>query len=224
MKLYYDPVSTTSRVVSLFLRDQDIALEEEIISLFLGENQSDAFARLNPNRQVPVLVDGDFVLTECSAILKYVAEREGSPAYPADLHGRARVNEAMDWFNTGFAYSFRFCLVYPEFLPHLFAFGPAAMAEVKRFGLQKASAYLTVLDEHMLGRSPYVCGREVSLADYIGAVYVAMGDLIGFDFRPWPNVAAWLARMKERDGWDAAFAGINGFVEALRARDMESVS
>ena len=51
---------------------------------------------------MPVLEDGDFRLTECSAILKYLADKVGSPAYPKDLQKRARVNELMDWLNTGF--------------------------------------------------------------------------------------------------------------------------
>ncbi|MEQ9225715.1 MAG: glutathione S-transferase family protein [Parvibaculum sp.] len=217
MKLYHDPISTTSRAVSLFIRDQGIALDEEIISLFLEEHQSAGFGRLNPNRQVPVLADGDFVLTECAAIMKYIAERAGSPAYPRDLHARARINEAMDWFNTGFSYAFLFFVIYPRFLAAMQVFDPATKASLAAFGMERTARYLTVLDEHMLGRSPYVCGNEVSLADYLGAVYVAMGDLIDFDFAPWPNVAAWLSRMKARDGWEGAFAGINGYARAMQA-------
>ena len=49
---------------------------------------------------VPALEDGDFRLTESSAILKYLADKVGSAAYPKDLKQRARVNERMDWFNT----------------------------------------------------------------------------------------------------------------------------
>ena len=43
------------------------------------------YSGLNPNRLIPTLEDGDFVLTENSAILKYLAEKTGSPAYPKDL-------------------------------------------------------------------------------------------------------------------------------------------
>jgi glutathione S-transferase len=111
MKLYFHPASTTSRIVWLFALDQGLTLDYQIVDLFTGEHMGPAFAKLNPNCLVPVLEDGDFLLTESSAIVKYLAERNASPAYPQDLQARARVNEMMDWFNANiykdFAYGDR---------------------------------------------------------------------------------------------------------------------
>ena len=45
---------------------------------------------LNPNRQVPLLVDGDLRLTEGSAILKYLADKHDLPAYPSRLRSGPR--------------------------------------------------------------------------------------------------------------------------------------
>src|SRR4051812_27597816 len=101
MQIYLDPISTTSRGVLLFLAEHSMTVEIVPVSLFQGEHLAPAYAVLNPNKAVPTLKDGDFVLSECSAILKYLADACGSPAYPADLRRRARVNQAMDWFNTG---------------------------------------------------------------------------------------------------------------------------
>jgi len=56
------------------------------------------YAAVNPSRQVPVLDDDGFLLSESSAILKYVADKIGSPAYPKDPKKRAKINELMDWF------------------------------------------------------------------------------------------------------------------------------
>ena len=55
------------------------------------------YSTINPNCLVPMLEDGDLQLTESSAILKYLAEKTGSPTYPEDLKKRAKVNEAMDF-------------------------------------------------------------------------------------------------------------------------------
>ena len=71
--------------------------------------------RINPNGLVPVLEDGDFRLTESSAILKYIAEKKGSPAYPTELKARVRVNEMMDWFNASFYKNFGCGLVDANF-------------------------------------------------------------------------------------------------------------
>ena len=72
----------------------------QVVDLFTGEHTQPPFEAINPNHLVPVLEDGDFRLTESSAILKYLADKTGSPLYPKDLQQRARVNERMDWVNT----------------------------------------------------------------------------------------------------------------------------
>src|SRR6185503_15063176 len=100
MKLYYHPASTTCRPLMLFIAESGIPVEMQVVDLFTGEHVQPSYEAINPNKLVPVLEDGDFRLTESSAILKYLGEKSGSPAYPKDLRERARVNERMDWINT----------------------------------------------------------------------------------------------------------------------------
>ena len=89
MKRYYHPASTTSRIFQQFAVGQGIDLDYQVVDLFTGEHHKPDFARINPSRLVPVLEDGDFRLTECSTIVKYLADKAGSPAYPKDLkHAR----------------------------------------------------------------------------------------------------------------------------------------
>ena len=117
MKVYYHPVSTTSRMIMLFAAEEGVELEFQVVDLFTGEHLKDAYAAINPNRLVPVLEDGDFRLTESSAILKYLADKVGSPAYPKDLQKRARVNERMDWLNSNLYRDFGYGLIYPQIFP-----------------------------------------------------------------------------------------------------------
>ena len=102
MKLYAHNMSTTSRPILMFCQEQDVGIELMPIDLLSGEHKQDSFKRINPNGMVPVLEDDGFVLTESSAILKYLAEKVGSPTYPKELTLRARINEIMDWVNTQF--------------------------------------------------------------------------------------------------------------------------
>ena len=60
MKLYYHPVSTTSRPIMLFAAVNEIVLDFKVVDLFTGEHLQPAYAVINPNRLVPVLEDGDF--------------------------------------------------------------------------------------------------------------------------------------------------------------------
>src|ERR1044071_1595127 len=118
MKLYMHPVSMTSRPVRLFAAESKIALDEETVDLFTGAHMQPAYASINPSCMVPMLEDGDLRLTESSAILKYLADKTGSPAYPKDLKQRAKVNELMDWFNTNFYRDFGYGMAYPQIFPH----------------------------------------------------------------------------------------------------------
>jgi glutathione S-transferase len=111
MKIYYHPVSTTSRPLMLFARESGIDVDFQVVDLLTGEHMKPEYASINPNRLVPVLEDGDFRLTESSAILRHLAEKTGSPAYPKELRARARVNEMMDWINTQICRDFAYGLV-----------------------------------------------------------------------------------------------------------------
>jgi len=216
VQLHYDPIATTCRPVMLFVHEHDLPIELVLTEIMAGETRTETFLAINPNGAVPVLVDGDFALTECSAILKYLADVAGSPTYPAEQRARARVNAVMDWFNTGVYRDLGVHYAYPKIFPEGFAALPSTLAEMAASGVAHASKHLTVLDRHMLGEAPYVCGADVSLADYLGAVYVGLGVAAGFDLAPWPNVAAWLARMGRRSAWDEANAAFAGFLASRR--------
>ena len=140
----------------------------------------------------------------------------GSPAYPTNLQARARVDEALDRFSTNFHEYFCLFTIYPSFgIPH--GVGPELAAAMTAFGNEHAPRWLTVLDRHMLGDRPFVCGPEISPADYLGAAFVTLGEAADFDFGPYPNVRRWIARMKKLPSWDATYAGFQGFVRALQA-------
>ena len=118
MKLYMNPVSNTSRPVRLLIAENKLPVEELIIDFMTAEHLKEPYISLNPNGLVPTLVDDDFVLTESSAIMKYLADKFNLALYPKDLKKRAKVNEMMDWFNTGFYRDYAYNVVYPQIYPH----------------------------------------------------------------------------------------------------------
>src|SRR2546422_5566500 len=148
MKLYYHPVSTTSRPVWLFIAENGIDCELRVVDLMKGEHYQPEYVAINPNRLVPVLEDGDFRLTESSAILKYLAEKTGSSTYPKELRARAKVNEMMDWINTQICREFAYGLVYPQIFPAHKRRSDEAHAGTIAWGKEKAQAWLKVLDEN----------------------------------------------------------------------------
>lgn len=218
MRLYYDPASTTCRPIAHFAADAGLDLELAYVSLANGEHHADAFRRLNPNAQVPVLDDGGFVLTEGSAILKHLADSIGSPAYPADPQARARVNERMDWFNTGFYRDAAYGLVYPELMAHLRQPTPELQAAASHRARMATARWLEILDRDLIGAHAYVCGETLTLADYLGGAYVSLLEVVAYDFAPHPNVRRWLERLRRQTRWDEAYAAFDGLLSGLRSQ------
>jgi glutathione S-transferase len=207
----------TSRPVRLFAADNDIAMEEEVVDLMTGAHLQPPYAARNPNCLVPMIEDGDFRLTESSAILKYLADMIGSPAYPKDLKQRAKVNEMMDWINTNFYREWGYNLCYPQLFPHLKRRSDEAQAATLEFGKENAKRWLKVLDEYWIGpNKTYLCGDRLTIADYFGVGIVTLGEVIGVDFSPYPNVKRWLAAMKKLPSWDKINEVFYGLVESVK--------
>ena len=138
MKLYMHPVSMTSRPVRLFIAENKIPVDEVTVDLFTGEHYQPPYTAMNPNNLVPMIEDGDLRLTESSAILKYLADKIGSPAYPKDLKQRAKVNEMMDWLNTNFYRDWAYNLAYPQLFPNQKRRSDEAQAATIELGQQNA--------------------------------------------------------------------------------------
>ncbi|MCG6871922.1 MAG: glutathione S-transferase family protein [Gammaproteobacteria bacterium] len=217
MKLYMHPISTSSRPVRLLIAENNLDVEEQVVDLMTGEHTQDPYAAINPNKLVPTLEDGDFRLTESSAILKYLADKFELRSYPKDLQKRARVNERMDWFNTQFSREFSYGLIYPQLFPHHKRPSDAVQAATLAWGKERAAAWLKVLDKDIIGpNQQYLCGNEITIADYFGACLITLGKLTRCDFSAYPNVSRWLANMEQLDTWDSVNEALDGFAAQLK--------
>jgi len=220
MKLYMHPVSTVCRPIRLLCAENGVKIDEETVDLMTGAHHKEAYASLNPNRQVPLLIDGDLKLTEGSAILKYIAEKYQLPSYPADLKKRAKINEVMDWLNTGFYRDFGYNLIYSQLFPHHKRRSDEAHAGTIAWGKEGSKKWLGLLNDHWIGpTNQYLCGNEVTIADYFGACMVTIGDLVGCDLNAYPNVQRWLANMKKLKNWDTVNEVFTGFATANKGKE-----
>jgi glutathione S-transferase len=217
MKLYYDPISTTSRPLMMFAAEHRLQIEWELVSLFQSEHRSPDYLAINPNGTVPLLVEDSFTLSESAAILKYLAGQVQSPAYPRDLRERARVDSAIDWFMTNFHFALGSSLAYPTLYPAMKPLSAQAFTELTGRAATDTRGALKVLDEHMIGADRnYVAGEELTLADYVGSSVLVLAEAIDFDLRPFPNVLRWLGAMKARPSWQPTYAAFTGLMTALR--------
>jgi glutathione S-transferase len=224
MKLYMHPVSMTSRPVRLFIAENGIAVDEQMVDLMAGEHYGEAFTAINPNRMVPVLEDGDLRLTESSAILKYLADKIDSPAYPQDLKHRAKVNEIMDWFNTNFYRDYAYGWIYPQLFPHHRRPTEEIHQATIAWGKERSIDRLRILNDYWLGQGkPYLCGDRITIADYFGACLLTLGEVIRCDFSAYPNIERWLGRMKRLPSWPKVNEALYGFAEAVKDQKFDAI-
>ncbi len=216
MKIYYHPASTTSRPLMLFAAESGLKIDFQVVDLFTGEHYQPPYESINPNRLVPVLDDDDFRLTESSAILKYLADKASSPAYPKDLKQRARVNERMDWINTQLNRDLAYGLVYPQAFPHHKRPTDEHQKGTLDWAKERAAGWLKVLNDHVLAKSKYLCGEQMTIADYYAAPFVALTAVIRSDLKPYPNVKRWLDGMKGLKSWTKTNEVIDGFAGSLK--------
>ena len=210
MKLYADPISTTCRPVMLLIEESGAEVEMQFVDLFKGAHMQPEYGAINPSRAVPALQDEDFLLSESSAILKYLADRIDSPAYPKDLKKRARINAIMDWFNTGLYRDFGYGFVYPQIFPKFKHEHEIAQTATLNAARERAKNWLTILDKDLIGpNNKFLTGDEITIADYFGVGILSIADIIRCDLSPWPNVQRWLKNMRALPSWDKVHQDFN---------------
>src|SRR5262245_541586 len=96
--LYHFPYSQHARRVVSLLEAGGLPYDLRHVDMGKGEHVSAADLAINPNHQVPTFLDGDLMLHESNAILRYLCQKHGLiDWYPSDLEHRARVDQWLDW-------------------------------------------------------------------------------------------------------------------------------
>ena len=99
LKLWGRATSSNVQKVMWMLGEIDVGYDRIDAGAEFGVVDTDAFARLNPNRKVPVLEDEGLVLYESHAILRHLARKHGRLT-PADPAAHAIADQWMDWTAT----------------------------------------------------------------------------------------------------------------------------
>jgi glutathione S-transferase len=191
MKLYeFGP--TRSLRVRWTLQELGVDFEPVRVNLIAGEHQRPEFRRINPAGKVPVLVDGDLVLTESVAIVLYLAEKYSNKGLlPVDLKQRAEVNRWLLFAVTELEQPLwrisRHTALYPE-EQRLPADVSIASGEFKEMA--------TVLENHMQGRE-FVVGDRATVADFVMAYTLDWGNEVRL-LDGCPEVVAYMKRMYAR--------------------------
>jgi glutathione S-transferase len=106
MKLFVDSNYLSPYAMSAYvaLKEKGLSFETVPLNLQVGEQRSPTFGELSTTQRVPTISDGDFSLSESSAICEYLDEAYSGPRlYPTDLKTRAKAREIQAWLRSDLA-------------------------------------------------------------------------------------------------------------------------
>jgi glutathione S-transferase len=181
------------RVVSLLVA---AGLDHELRMVDMGKRQhlSPEYLSINPNHQVPTLLDGAFKLHESNAILRYLCTKHRlTQWYPEPIEERASVEQWLDWNQ---------CRLSPAVvdivLNSVFLGDAGDRAAIDR-GRSKLSELMPLL-ESALGEHAFLIGAEPTIADLSVASNIFQLTLAEIEPDS-PNVQRWFGQMRELPGF-----------------------
>jgi len=191
MKLY-EFAPTRSIRARWTLQELEVPFDSVSIDLRKGENRSPAFLAVNPAGKLPVLVDGDTVLTESIAIVLYLAEKyPEKKLIPNDLGERAQLNRWLLFTTTELEQPLwrisRHTFLYPE--------EKRLPAEVT-LAREDFAGMARVIEEYM-GAREFVVGDRVTVGDFVLAYTLDWANLVKL-LDGLPRLKAYMERMYAR--------------------------
>ena len=168
-----------------------IPLERREYDILKGETRTPEFlANVNSNGRIPVLQDGEHLVSESNAACFYLAD--GSALIPSDRFSRADMLRWMFWEQYNHEpniATIRFWLRYV---------GLDALSGMQReqIGVKRKAGNeaLKLMDDHLAERE-WLVGTGFSLADICLFAYTHVADEADFDLELYPNVIAWMERI-----------------------------
>lgn len=142
---------------------EECGVSYEVIGLDCGPNglqDNLEFGKVSPFKQVPVIDDDGYILSESGAILLYLAEKSGK-LIPIDLKGRAQVYR---WAITSLNNIEPFTL--PIFFADLQGDGNPHLKALRPWHIDILARFLPQIDE-MLTKQDFIVGNEFTVADIV---------------------------------------------------------
>ena len=201
MKLYYSH-NSGPRVTVAAARHINAPVE------FIRANPTDPaqkafFAPLNPNRRVPILVEGDKTLWEADAVVCRLCQITGSDFWPSnDLPDLVRWLSWNAW-HLGPAAS---GLYFEYVVKPTFNGAPAPQAQLDDF-MKDFRHYAKILNAALMGRA-WLINDRLSYADFRVAFVFPFADRCGLPLADFPELDRLNRQLNEIPAWRDPFAGL----------------
>jgi glutathione S-transferase len=188
LKLYFAP-GACSFVPHALLEASAAPFEPMLVKLHKAENKSPEYLAINPRAQVPVLVDGEQVITQIVAIVTWLDHRFPQCEFlPRDPLARVRALETLAWMNN---------TVHPTFthvfMPQKFTDDAQAQAAIRSHAVKQYAGLLGELEvlvrKAAADGQPFLGGAHFGPLDAYALTLLRWGGLAGHDPQGFP--ASW---------------------------------
>jgi glutathione S-transferase len=129
----------------------------------------------------------------------------------------------MDWVNTNHYREWGYHLIYPQVFPHHKRRSDEAHEATVAWGKEKAEGWLQIMNDDVIGNHKYLCGDQITIADYFASEVLSAGDLIGVSFKRYPNVDRWMSTMRALPGWKKTNEVADGFAASLKDKKFVTI-
>lgn len=210
MKLYYFPgaCSLADHIVLEW-----IGIAYETVKLDLASTKSPEYLKLNPGGTVPLLIEGDFLLSQNTAILYYLSQRHPEAQLLGDgtLRGQAEVLRWLCFLDSDVHPAFK-----PLFQASSFHPDPAVAGKITDYARKRVRGYLQRLDARLQGRDWLVNDRSV--ADPYLFVLLRWAAKFQIDAPGLDNLERFFRRMYAEAGVRAALIAEEGGIDEQARR------
>lgn len=190
-KLYDFDLSGNAYKVRLLLNILGVDYARQNVNLLKKEQKTTHYLKLNAFGEVPVLEDGDLRLRDSLAILIYVASKYDAARswWPTDAASQGLVSQ---WLATAGH--------------ELTSASAARLAKIANYDLDlpklqdRANAVFKIIDARLHGRDWLELGHP-TIADIAVCPYIALAGDGGISLEPYPNLRAWIERIKGLPGF-----------------------
>ncbi len=196
MKLYDYILSPSCYKVRLMAALTGVKLELRPVDFHPGlEHRGPALLALNPAGSIPILEDGDLILTESSAILVYLAA-QAAPEWLASAKPEeaARVQQ---WLS----FSSRLTASLGGARLHEMLLRPGDIEALQAQGIAALRELEAGLVEQNLRGQRFLAADRPTVADIACFPYVALAPDGGVSLDPYPAIRLWSRALRSLDGF-----------------------
>lgn len=200
MRLYSTLLSANGRKPIILSKLLGKELEYVEINVYQGQGRSPDFLAIQPTGKIPVLVDGQHILSESNAILLYIADKSRpSPYMGTSLGDRYKIYQWLFWESsqwqpilTDLLRQHVGHLLLPALVPK-----PNNSPKWEDGTLQKQLQYL----DNALSSTGFLVGEHLTVADISVVGMMTYFQAMDFPFEKTPHLKRWFDGIQALDAW-----------------------